>query len=198
MSPDDSFAELICRVRAGDAQAAAELVRQYEPEIRRTIRVRLTDQRLRRVVDSMDICQSILGNFFVRVAAGQFDLNEPEQLIKLLVTMAGNKVRDHARRQRAVRRDHRRVEAGGDPWLAGVADAGPTPSQVVAGRELLEAVRARFSDEARLLADQRAAGRAWSEIAAELGASPEALRKRFARAIDRAAHELGLDDSGHG
>jgi len=50
---DHDFGELLRLVRAGDADAAAELVRQYEPEIRRTIRVRLTDPRLRRVVDSI-------------------------------------------------------------------------------------------------------------------------------------------------
>src|SRR5206468_2113644 len=58
MAEDASFADLIRRVRQRDEQAAAELVRRYEPAIRVAVRVRLTDPRLRRVVDSMDICQS--------------------------------------------------------------------------------------------------------------------------------------------
>src|SRR5215813_4250005 len=141
MSDEPSFPDLLCRVRAGDAEAAAALVRTYEPEIRRTIRVRLTDPRLRRTLDSMDICQSVLGNFFVRASAGQFDIDEPEQLLKLLLTMARNKVLDKARQQTAGRRDQRRLEANGDGVLAAVADRGDTPSQIVSGRELVEAAR---------------------------------------------------------
>jgi RNA polymerase sigma factor (sigma-70 family) len=197
MSTEETFRLLIRRVRAGDAAAAAELVHQYEPEIRRAIRVRLTDHRLRRVVDSMDICQSVLGNFFLRVAAGQFDLERPEALIALLVTMARNKVRDQARRQHAERRDQRRMATAGAEMLTAVADATDSPSRIVAGKELLEAVHKQLSDEERFLADQRAAGRQWSDIAAELSSSPEALRKRLARALDRVAQTLGLNESGN-
>jgi hypothetical protein len=39
--------ELVQRIRTGDAAAAAELVRRYEPEIRRAIHFRLRDPRLR-------------------------------------------------------------------------------------------------------------------------------------------------------
>src|SRR5436309_1258690 len=109
------------RVRSGDAQDAAELVKQYEPEIRRVIRIHLTGSHLRRLLDSMDICQSVLANFFVRVAAGQFELEEPEHLLRLLVLMARNRLRDHARAQHAARRDQRREEAGNAEALAAVA-----------------------------------------------------------------------------
>src|SRR5437870_1877835 len=101
MSEEAAFRDLIHRVRAGEQEAAAELVRQYEPEIRRAIRLRLTDPRLNRVLDSMDICQSVMANFFVRVHAGQFELDKPEQLLRLLVTMARNRLFDQARRQQA-------------------------------------------------------------------------------------------------
>ncbi|MBI3466204.1 MAG: hypothetical protein HY000_24585 [Planctomycetes bacterium] len=59
MSGAHSFREMIRRVRAGDEDAATELVRQYEPEIRREVRMRLTDPRLRRGIESVDICQSV-------------------------------------------------------------------------------------------------------------------------------------------
>src|SRR5207253_5181912 len=78
------FRDLIRRVRAGDEAAAAELVQHYEPYIRRAVRVRLVDPRLKRLVDSVDVCQSVLASFFVRAALGQYDLETPEQLLKLL------------------------------------------------------------------------------------------------------------------
>ncbi|QJW99127.1 ECF-type sigma factor [Frigoriglobus tundricola] len=108
MANEPQFADLIRRVRAGQAEAAAELVDQFEPEIRRAIRMRLTDPRLRRVLDSVDICQSVFGQFFARAAAGQFDLQEPNQLVRLLVVMAQNRLRNHAAFQQAARRDQRR------------------------------------------------------------------------------------------
>ena len=76
---DPSFAEFIKRIRAGDEQAAMDLVVRYEPAIRRAVRVRLRDQRLRRLVESVDICQSVFASFFVRTSLGQYDLESPDQ-----------------------------------------------------------------------------------------------------------------------
>jgi len=45
------------------------------------------------------------------------------------------------------------------------------------------------------LAEQRALGRDWAQIAAEKGGSAEALRKQLARAIERVSQELGLEGS---
>ena len=55
----EKFDQLIVRVRDGDDGAASELLLNYEPEIRREIRMRLTNPKLRRIVDSMDISQSV-------------------------------------------------------------------------------------------------------------------------------------------
>lgn len=194
MSTDTAFRVLIQRIRAGDAAAAAELVRDYEPAIRRMIRVYLTDRRLRRVFESMDLCQSVLANFFVRVAAGQFDVDQPEKLLKLLTKMAHNKVREVARRQHAQRRDNRRVEPDGEEALKVVPDPTDTPSQIVAAKELWQQVRQRLTVEERALADRRAQGAAWEEIADERGGSAEALRNKLARAIDRVLRLLELDE----
>ena len=109
-----SIDELIRRVRAGDQDAAAVLVKRYEPAIRRAVRFRLADAGLAALLDSMDICQSVLGSFFIRAATGQYKLETPEQLLKLLTTMARNKLISQARKQHAQRRDSRRVTSGDD------------------------------------------------------------------------------------
>jgi RNA polymerase sigma-70 factor (ECF subfamily) len=192
MAAEASFQDLIRRVRAGDPDAAAEVVRRYEPEVRRVIRLQLLDGRLRRVFDSSDVCQSVLANFFVRVAGGQFELEHPGQLVRLLVTMAQNKLVDYARKPWF------RAAAANDPGpLETVEGREERPSEVVARRELLEEARRRLTDEERALVDRRASGRGWAEIAAECHDSPEALRKKLARAIDRVCLELGLDLVNH-
>jgi RNA polymerase sigma-70 factor (ECF subfamily) len=196
MTDDPSFADLIRRIRSGDSQAAEELVRRYEPAVRLEVRLRLRDVRLRRLCDSMDICQSVLGSFFVRAAAGQFDLDRPDQLLKLLVAMARNNVAYQARKERAKRRDSRRLESVG-PATRDVAAADPSPSRLLAGKELLAELWHRLGAEERRLADLRAGGLSWDEIAAELGGTPAARRMQLARAVDHVAHQLGLDEMRH-
>src|SRR5262245_39077124 len=193
MFDEQSFRELLQRVRSGDSQAAAELVREYEPEIRRAVRLRLSENHLRRVLDSMDICQSVLANFFVRASAGQFDLERPEQLLALLVTMAHNRLLDHARRYSTARRDQQRAVSNQEEQLAAIADPAATPSQILSERELAEAVRRQLTEEERYLAEQRAQGRDWADLARELGNQPDAIRKKLGRAIDRAVKTLGLE-----
>ena len=196
MAHDESFAQFIRRIRAGDAQAAVQLLQEYESAIRLEVRLRLRDSRLRRLFDSMDICQSVLGSFFVRAAAGQYDLDQPEHLLKLLVAMVRNKVAYHARRHQAKSRDHRRNQAiDAAEWQVAARD--PSPSQVVAGRELLQQFRQRLTEEERRLADLRADGRGWAEIAAELGGTAQVRREQLARAVERVVGELGLDEDSH-
>lgn len=103
MSDRDMFTSFLSRIRSGDARAAEELVRRYEPAIRLAVRTRLTDPALRRQFDSVDICQSVLASFFVRAAAGQYDLSDPAQLTALLVRMAHNKLAGQARFHRGGR-----------------------------------------------------------------------------------------------
>ncbi|HJT77519.1 MAG TPA: ECF-type sigma factor, partial [Gemmataceae bacterium] len=136
MAEDIPFQELIARVRAGDDAAAREVVRLYEPAIRRTVRIRLADPRLRRFLDSMDVCQSVFGSFFVRAALGQYDLEDPQQLLRLLLNMSRKKLIDHERRERAARRDFRRVE-GGAAAERDLPAADDSPSQQVALGELV-------------------------------------------------------------
>jgi RNA polymerase sigma factor (sigma-70 family) len=191
MSEGLTFRDLILRVRAGEEAAAAELVRRYEPSLRRAIRLRLRDPRLRRLLDTVDICQSVLADFFVRAALGRFELGRPEQLLHLLAVMARHKLINQFHKQRAVRRDLRRVESAPAEDHA-LAAPDTTPSQKVAGQELLREARRRLAPDERQLLEFREQGWEWSQIAAELGSSPEALRKKLARAVERVAQSLGL------
>jgi RNA polymerase sigma-70 factor (ECF subfamily) len=189
------LAGLLGRLRAGDESAAAEIVRLYQPAILRAVRARLRHRRLGRAVAASDICQSVFAAFFVRAIAGQYDLAEPGQLLALLLRMAQNRVAHQARKQQAQRRDVRRVAPAGVEEL-GLAAEGGSPSRLVAGKELLEAVRGQLSAEERQLADLRAQGLTWAEIAAQVGGTPDGRRVQLARALDRVAGQLGLEEEG--
>jgi RNA polymerase sigma-70 factor (ECF subfamily) len=193
MSEAPAFEELIRRVRSWDQEAAAELVRRYEPAIRRAIRFRLANARLGNLLDSMDICQSVLRSFFVRAASTQYDLDTPEQVLKLLTAMARNKLASQARKQHSLRRDNRRASAIGDAGSQLVA-SGDSPSADIVVRDLQQEIRRRLATDEWKLLELRNQGHDWAEIAAQVGGVAETLRKRLARAIDRVVDELGLDD----
>ena len=74
---------------------------------------------------------------------------------------------------------------------------GSSPSQHAAARELLLEARRRLSPEERQLLELREQGHEWAAIATTLGGNPEALRKQLARAVQRVARQLGLDEASH-
>jgi RNA polymerase sigma-70 factor (ECF subfamily) len=193
MSEAPDFDELIRRVRAWDQEAAAELVRRYEPAIRRAVRVRLANARLGNLLDSMDVCQSVLRSFFVRAASCQYDLETPDQVLKLLTAMARNKLASQARKQHALRRDNRRACAIGDAG-SHLVSSGDSPSEVIVVRDMQEQIRRRLAPDEWQLLELRNQGHEWAEIAAGVGGVAESLRKKLGRAIDRVVDELGLED----
>lgn len=194
MLDDVAFRELLGRVRARDADAAAQLVAAYESTVRRVIRLRLRrDSPLRRGLDSLDVSQSVLASFFVRAALGQYDLEKPEDLLKLLTVMVRNKLADEARRPQVARRRYLSTDTSSGS-SSGWIDTQPDASRRVAASELLNEVWRRLTRDERYLVEQRAAGRQWNDLASELGITPEALRKRHARVVDRVADELHFDE----
>ena len=183
------FEHLMSRVRSGDEAAAAELVSIYEPEIRRDIRLRLTNRKLRRVVDSIDISQSVFGNFFVRAVHGEFEFERPEQLLRLLSKMATNKVIDRHRREKS-----RRLQDTVDDPVENqrIAGASPTASEIISGKELVRQFQSRLTKEELAIAELRRTGTSWHEIATTLGENADAIRKRLQRACNRVMLELGF------
>lgn len=192
MSDELPFAELIIRVRQGDQRAAAELVSRYEPAIRRAVRFRLTDPRLRRTTDSVDVCQSVLMSFFVRAASGQYDLDTPEQLLRLLTTMARNKLLNQARQQQAARRDNRML--ADEVASHDLAERAPGPPQLAEARELLAEVHRRLPPDVLQLVELRNLGHDWNAIAKQVGGNAVALRQKLHRALAKLSEEFGLED----
>ena len=189
MGSKQEFIELLAAVRAGDQDAATRLVQDYESQIRRVVRIRLTDPHLRRQLDSVDICQSVLGDFFHRAAGGQFDLATPQQLMALLATMAKNRLLQYVESQQAARRDIRRLIQSSIDDLP-LTGGDETPSQIIASRELSELLRQRLDAETLWITEQRIAGRSWADLAVEMQTTPDGLRMRWTRALERVAEEL--------
>jgi DNA-directed RNA polymerase specialized sigma24 family protein len=190
---EGAFSQLMQRLRAGDERAALELHALYAEQLQRIVRVRLTQPALRRTMDSIDICQSVFADFFLRTAMGQYDPQSPAELLRLLAAMARHRLLYHARKQKAARRDVRRVETGAIEDLS-LAGGGASPSQIVSARELLQRCQQQLNDEERALLDMRRAGQGWDEIGLAVGKTGEAVRKQFGRTMKRVSDELGIEE----
>lgn len=192
MAEPSPFPELLKRLRAGDAGAVREFVAAYEPFIRRSLRRRMARGPRYPIADSDDLCQSVLGSFLIRVAAGEYRLTEAADLERLLMTMVRNKVAAVARREGTgpiVRASPRPdSECSDDPSGDSIDD----PARIVAARDALAEARRRLTRDDLVLLDRRQAGQSWEEIAEALGGSPTALRKQLSRALRVISDQLGL------
>jgi RNA polymerase sigma-70 factor (ECF subfamily) len=103
---------LMRRVRQGDADAAAELVRRFEPTIQEAVRRPLIWFALRRELDPNDISQMVLARFFLENWARRRDFEHAEQLTAWLLQLARSRLRKELRRRSAVER----VVSDDDRW----------------------------------------------------------------------------------
>ena len=188
-----TFRILMGRVQAGDEEAANELVRLYEPQVRRIARVRLNSPTLRRELESTDVCQSVMFTAVRGLAKGKLQCDSPEKLLSLLAVMAQNEVRKAVREQHAQKRDCTRV-VDADVREVDPALQSDTPSVKVERAEFLKVVLDRLSPDEQFIAHERARNVSWEELGERLGLTADALRVRFSRKVSRIKHELGLDE----
>ena len=113
------------------------------------------DPAMRRRLDSMDISQSVLSSFFLRTAAGQYDLRSPAQLVALLTKMARNKL---AMQVRSQYRERRKVDPAAelDRVVNDLPDKAALPLQQVADRELVDQAYQLMDCQVRQMANFRA------------------------------------------
>ena len=188
------FENQLARIRLGDPGAINEFVAKYEQYIRRTLRFRLQRSSLQPVADSVDVCQSVMGSFLLRMTAGEYEIQTEEDLRKLLAGIAKKKFLMLARHESAQKRDRRCTESLSDhPELP--SRQAERPSQRLVLEELHDAVVIRLSLQEQELFKCRSQGMSWLDIGAQVQEDPLVLRKRLSRAIERIAVELGLEDS---
>jgi RNA polymerase sigma factor (sigma-70 family) len=190
------FAELVARLRRGDATAAAQFAADYGAAIRREVRFMLLDSRLRRIVSESDVCQSVLTRFFVELWAGKYDFEDANHLVALLKKMVRSRIIDLTRYWTAQRRDVRKNTAIASVEEPAIRTASSSPSHALAETELLAEVQRRLSEKEQTILNHRHAGLPWAAVAERLGggAGPEAVRKQYERALARVTKELGLEE----
>src|SRR6185312_6674034 len=168
----------IARIRAGEEEAARELLRRYEAKVRLVVRRQLP-KLLRSRFDSLDFLQSVWGSFFHRVRTGSTDIEDEPNLVAFLAWAARNRVVDEYRRASSQKQDMRREEPlwdGGDRPRDLVAPLA-TASQVAQANEALERLEERLPDDRRALLALKAEGYSCREIGEQLGLGERTVQR---------------------
>ena len=183
MQPFD-FAEVVRRARAGDDTATAQLLSQFEDEVRTMVRVRLP-RALRNQFDSMDFVQAVWTSVFT----GQPGESEADRFAdegrfrRFLTGVARNKIfEEHRRQTRTKKYDITReerlyVRKGEREVPRDVAGSDPTPSENVQAVDRLgQLVRGRTAQEAEIIILRRQ-GLTYEEIATQIGWNERSVRR---------------------
>src|SRR5246127_2015445 len=99
----------LARIQAGDEEAARELLRRFEAEVRLVVRRQLP-RLLRSRFDSLDFLQSVWGSFFRRMRTAPTEFEDSRHLVAFLARAAKNKVIDEYRRAASRKQDMHREE----------------------------------------------------------------------------------------
>lgn len=107
---------LLRRVRSGESDAATDLYLRYAARLQRLVHDQTGPALARRVGDE-DIVQSVFRTFFRRAADGHYQVGESEELWKLFLVIALNKIRKAAEFHGAAKRDYLRTVGGSEHKL---------------------------------------------------------------------------------
>ncbi len=174
---------LVDRCRTGDPEAARLLFERYVDRLVAVARRRLS-QPLTSRVDPEDIVQSVFRTFFGRLKGGQFQLDQQNDLCKLLVRITVNKTLRQVAFQKAAKRDPGQEAHPSDAdheQVLQLLAREPDPEEAVAFLDQLEHFLAQLSPEERRILEMRVQGYSNEDICKELGIYDRKIRRVLER-----------------
>jgi RNA polymerase sigma-70 factor (ECF subfamily) len=106
-----SDGSLVRRYRDGNQDAATHLYQRYAERLRALAKGKVTATLATRL-DPDDIVQSVFRSFFKAAQQGLYDVPAGEELWKILMVIALNKIRNHRDYHLAAKRDARLTQSG--------------------------------------------------------------------------------------
>jgi RNA polymerase sigma-70 factor, ECF subfamily len=173
---DVSDRSLLRRFRSGDQDAATEIYLRYAHRLRALAQVQC-GKDLGQRLDADDIVQSVFRSFFRVVRSKLYDVPAGEELWKLLLVMALNKIRAQGAYHRAAKRDVRHT-SGGDHLMhaaqPGREDEAFTVLQMVVAESLQQ-----LPEVSRTIVELRIEGYEVAEIAEKTGRSKRTVERNL-------------------
>lgn len=165
---------LLQRFRQGNPDAPSELYLRYATRLL-ALAEKQTKGDLARRVDPEDIVQSVFRTFFRRAAQGHYDVPLGEELWKLLLVIALNKVRAAGAFHRAARRDIRATR--GAEALEGAEGRGRDEQALTILKLVVDELMAELPDAHRKIIEMRIEGHEVAEITAAVGRSMRSVER---------------------
>jgi RNA polymerase sigma-70 factor (ECF subfamily) len=180
---------LLARLRSGESEAANALYYRYADHLRNLVAKRTSPQLATRV-DSDDIVQSVFRTLFRRVFQNHYDVPRGEDLWKLILVIALNKVRNAANHHTSAKRDLRRTVGIDDACPAGIP--GSDETNLATLKMVVAELTERLSADARQIVELRIDGYDVNEIATKTGRakrSVERMLQQFREQLRIALHD---------
>jgi RNA polymerase sigma-70 factor (ECF subfamily) len=176
--------------RKGDEAAARQLFDRYVDQVMKLARRHL-NRPLAGRVDAEDIAQSVFRTFFKRARKGQFQIDEADDLCKLLARITVHKTLRQIAFHRAAKRDPYAETSAPQEVLMSRLTSGPTPEEAVLFVDQLENFLGKLQPVERQILELRMEGHNNLEIADKLGISDRKIRRLMER-IRGLAESLGM------
>jgi RNA polymerase sigma-70 factor, ECF subfamily len=192
MSQDDSFGDLMGRLKAGDQGAETLVFRRY---VHRLIALagRQFEAELRDKADVEGVVQSACKSFFLRQRRGEFMLDGWDELWSMLATITLRKCANRRDYLRASRRSTRREASWTVQEGEGfrIPDRAPTPAEAAIFSETVEQFFESMGPDDRPIVQQILMGCTAAEVANQLDCSERTVRRVRQRAKQRLLRLIG-------
>jgi RNA polymerase sigma-70 factor (ECF subfamily) len=198
MSQNESFTELMDRLRSGEDEAAREVFARFATRLVGLARRNLGG-RLALKVDPEDVVQSAYKSFFVRQREGELAVVSWDGLWGVLTMITVRKCADRAAYYQAGKRDVNREVSGRDDEGPGMAadialDRDPLPDEAAVLTETVEALfRALDDPDERAILELSLQGFTAPEISETLGRAERSVRRLRERIRKRLEHMRDQD-----
>jgi RNA polymerase sigma-70 factor, ECF subfamily len=183
-----SDASLLRRLRIGSEDAATALYLRYAQRLQALARAQSSPELARRV-DAEEIVQSVFGSFFRVAGSGHYDVPDGEELWKLFLVIALNKIRAKGAFHRAAKRDVRRTAASELLDSKAVEEPHDTAALTFLQLSVNEELAALPAAE-RQMVTLRVEGYEVAEIARRTGRSKRTVERLLQTARKKLAHLL--------
>ncbi len=175
---------LLQRLRQGSQDAATQLYLRYAHRLRALAEAQSSADLARRV-DADDIVQSIFSSFFRGASQGYYEVPEGEDLWKLFLVIALNKIRAKGNYHRAARRDVRMTVASDDFDQLPVASGNPDDGDLAFLRLAVAEALDKLPPQHKQIVTLRIEGHEVGVIAELVGRSHRTVERILQQARER-------------
>jgi RNA polymerase sigma-70 factor (ECF subfamily) len=192
---DYESAELLARWRAGDQQAATELVDRFTERLLALVRGQMSEKLARRI-DAEDVLQSAYRTFFAGARDDRYVLRRPGDLWRLLSAIAVHKVQHQVEHHTAEKRSiDQETSFGGESGLSDIPPEvfarEPSPLEAAALVDELDWLLRDLKPLHRQMVEMRLQGHALQDIAAATDRSDRLVRRVLDQVKGRLQERVG-------